>query len=51
MESSIEKKNQAARLLLNKAHGSNNRVYLALGSLKKSWGGYAPELSRQIDLV
>ena len=38
MESSIEKKNQAARLLLNKAHGSNNRVYLALGSLKKSWG-------------
>ena len=38
MESSIEKKNQTARILLNKAHGSNNRVYLALGSLKKSWG-------------
>ena len=42
MESSIEKKNQAARILLNKAHGSNNRVYIWLWAHLRKVGGVTP---------
>ena len=36
------KKNQAARILLNKAHGSNNRVYIWLWAHLRKVGGVTP---------